>query len=131
MPARLATALALLGLAALAAAAPGLADDGERVEVRRQGACTGVTRATWELRLRADEGRIQVEFRVRASAPGTTWRVVLLHERRVVYTGRVTAPPDDRSLRVRRTVPDWAGTDAFVARATGPRGALCTGAATL
>ena len=131
MAARFATALAVLVLAALGASSPGLADDGGRVEVRRQGACTGTTRASWELRLRADEGRIRVEFRIRASAPGTTWRVVLLHERRVVYTGRVTAPRDDRSLGVRRTVSDWAGTDAFVARATGPRGALCTGSATL
>ena len=131
MAARLATALALLGVATFVVASPGLADDGGQGEVRRAGACTGAPRATWELRLRAEEGRIRVELRIRASAPGTAWRVVLLHERRVVHTVRLAAPPDERSLRVRRTVPDWSGTDAFVARATGPRGALCAGSATI
>jgi hypothetical protein len=34
-------------------------------------------------------------------------------------------------LELRRTVPDWFGTDRIVIRATGPRGELCALAATL
>ncbi len=120
--AALATCLALL-LPTVAAA-----DDGER-EVRRAGACTGSSRAT--IRLKADDGQIEVEFEVRTRSSTKAWRVVLLHERRVAFQGLVRPRSGGRSVRLRRTVPDWFGRDTIVVRATGPGIETCRATATI
>jgi hypothetical protein len=116
------TSLAL-GLPSVAAA-----DDGER-EVRRVGTCTGSSRAT--MRLEADDGRIEVEFEIRTRSTTRAWRVVLLHERRVAFHGLVRPRSGGRSVRLRRTVPDWFGRDTIVVRATGPGVETCRAIATI
>jgi hypothetical protein len=104
------------------------ADDGER-EVRRAGTCTGSSRAT--IRLEADDGKIDVEFEVRTRTGTRAWRVVLLHERRVAFQGLIRPRSDGRSSRLRKTVPDWFGTDTIVVRATGPGIETCRATATV
>ena len=120
-------------LAAVACLALGLptvaaADDGER-EVRRAGTCTGSSRAT--IRLEADDGRIDLEFEVRTRTTTRAWRVVLVHERRVVFQGLVRPRGGGRAIRLRRTVPDWFGKDTIVVRATGPGVETCRATATV
>lgn len=104
------------------------ADDGER-EVRRAGTCTGSSRAT--IRLEVDDGSIDVEFEVRTASATKAWRVVLLHERRVAFQGLLRPRGGGRSIRLRRTVPDWFGRDTLVVRATGPGIETCRVSATV
>lgn len=99
------------------------ADDGD---VRREGTCT--RSSSVELRLRADDDRIRVELEIESTRSGA-WSVILLHERRIVYRG--TLRSRGGSVELRRTVPDWVGPDAVVARATGPRSESCRVAASV
>jgi hypothetical protein len=115
---------AALALPVPAGAGPGGARDDD---VRREGTCTG--RSETSLRLRADDGRIEVELEIEASRPGSRWSVILLHERRIVFRGALRARDD--SVRLRKTVPDWFGSDTVVARATGPRREACRVSATV
>lgn len=112
-------------LAALVAVAPAAAD--EDGDVRRTGTCTG--RGEASLRLRADDGAILVELEIETDRRGSRWAVIILHERRIVFRGPLRARGD--RVRLRRTVRDFYGSDAVVARATGPRAETCRVSATL
>jgi hypothetical protein len=122
--------LAALTLAAvlLAGAAPAWArggDDGGHGDARVRGTCG--RGASSELRLSSHDGTIRVEFEVKRRGR-STWRVTLVHERRVAWRGTVHARD---SFRVRRSVGDFDGPDQVTVRASGPRGVVCTGSATL
>jgi len=103
-------------------------DDDERVDLRVEGVC-GRTSAA-RLRLRADDGRIRVDLRVRTSTRGR-WRLAVLHERRIVRRARVRATRAGRGFRYRVVLPDYAGPDAVRLRAASPRGETCSAAATV
>lgn len=113
--------------AALVLPISGLADDG-RDDVRKTGTCSGSS--TVKLRLRSDDDLIRIELEIEAGRRGANWTVILLHERRIVYRGVVRAR-NDGSVELRRTVPDWFGSDAVTARATGPRSESCRASAEL
>jgi hypothetical protein len=106
---------------ALAAPFPAVAhdDDGGDDEVRVRVACIG---GTAELRLKAEEdddgGTIEIELRADTRRRVATWRVVLLHERTLVFQGVRRSDSSGRSLRMRRTVPDWPGLETVTARLT-------------
>ena len=107
----------------LALATPAFAED-----VRASGTCG--RGATAELRLDDHDGEIRVEFRVRSRRSRERWRVALVHERRVVWRGKVRTR-SNRSFRIRRSVADFEGADEVSARASGPRGNTCQATATL
>jgi hypothetical protein len=91
-------------------------------DVRVSARCgSGVTA---QLRLRPRDGVIRTRFEVDHSGAGT-WRVVLVHERQIAWKGapRVTSSRD--WFEIERALPDFPGSDAVTARATGPRGAVC------
>jgi hypothetical protein len=113
----------LLTVAALAAPANALARGSDDDDVRVVGRCSGSSTAS--LRVRRDDGELRVELRVDTRRAGATWRVVLLHDRRIAFRRSVRTGSSSRSLRVRRELPDWFGRDTVVARATGPRGETC------
>lgn len=121
-PLALAAAL-VLALTPAPAAARGGGDD----EARVGGVCAGGASA--ELRLKADDGAIEVELRVERRRRGERWRVVLVHERRVAWRG--SARTSGSGFRIRRTLPDFEGADEISAVASGPRGARCEASATL
>ncbi len=121
----LAAAAAALALC-LAGAAPVLAHGDD--EARAEGTCGSGADA--ELRLKADHGAIRVEFEVDSRRARERWRIVLVHERRVVWRGRARTR-DGGSFRIRRSVPDFDGADAVSVRAAGPRGNTCQASATL
>jgi hypothetical protein len=104
------------------------ADDGDDREVRRAGTCTGSSSV--DLRLRSDDGRIRVRFEVETKRRGSSWNVILLHERRIAFRG-ARRTRSNGELEVERTVPDWFGPDTIVVRATGPRTETCRATATL
>lgn len=122
-PLIIAAAVAALALPVAASAAR--ADDDE---VRVRGTCSAGS--TSSLRVRADDGALRVELRIDARRRGGTWSVILLHERRIVYRGKLAASGGG-SLRLRRGLPDLFGTDTIVARASGPLRETCRASASL
>ena len=117
-----ALAVALLAVTPVARADDGGGKEG-RAELRRQVTCSAASRA--ELRVRAEDGTIRAELEVDARRNGASWTVVLLHERRIVFRGRLRTSRPSGSFELRRVVDDWFGPDAVVARATGPGGETC------
>jgi hypothetical protein len=120
------TSIAALWLAlafAFGAPSPALARGGDGQDVRVSGSCG--RGATSELRLRAKDGAIQVEFKVESRRGGERWRVVLVHERRVAWRGRARTRSGSGTFRIRRSIPDFEGADQVTARASGPRGNTC------
>ena len=114
-----------------AAAAPVAADDGggsgpgdgdRRTEVEVRGGCGS------RLRLRAEDGRIRIDFELR-SRSGVRWAVVVLHERRIASRGTYRTRSGG-SLELRRYVGDWYGSDTIAVRATAP-GQTCRVSATI
>jgi len=120
-----AVALAL----AVGTAPPALGHDGGDDDVRVAGACG--TGADARLRLKSDDGAIRVEFEVDSRRGRERWRVILVHERRVVWRGRARTRPGSRSFRIRRSIPDFDGVDEVSVRASGPGGNTCQAGATL
>jgi hypothetical protein len=114
--------LCILLLLLLAPAAAHASD-----EVRKRGSCG--SGASSELRLRADDGRIRAEFRVKHRRRAV-WRMSLVHEGTVVWRGRVRADSSGNA-RVRRELRDLAGADRVMARGIGPNGITCTAVATV
>ncbi len=120
-------ALALLLAASPAPAAPGSGSGGDD-EARVSGRCSKGTSS--QLRLRAKDGAIRVEFEVKKRRARESWRVVFVHERRIAWRGTVHTTSGG-SFRVRRSYDDYDGADNVTARATGPRGITCRASATL
>jgi hypothetical protein len=128
-----AAALAL----ALAGTSPALARGGRdgggggrgRSEVRVAGTCG--KGASAKLKLKSRDGRIEAEFEVHHGRAGSTWRVTIVHERKVEYRGRRRIGGASRSFEVDRRMPDYSGADGVTARATGPGGVVCVASAML
>jgi hypothetical protein len=79
-----------------------------------------------------EEGElIEVELRIRVPNPVKSWRIVLLHERQLVFQGRGRSSGDGYSYRLRRTLPNWPGAETIVVRMTAPSGRTCRIAATV
>jgi hypothetical protein len=112
---RFALVLALLASLALVPAVA-LAKNG-RPEVRSSASCGSGVSA--DLRLRLQSTTIRARFEVEHSRPGV-WTIVLVHERRVAWRGSARG-----SFEIERALPDFPGSDAVTARATGPRGVVC------
>jgi hypothetical protein len=125
----LALLVAALSLAALGSPAAARHGDEDRDEVRVPGRCTG--RIDAELKLKRDDGRIEVEFEIDQDRAGVVWRLALVHERRGVWRGRARSRRPSGSLEIRRLLADLRGSDTVVARAWGPRGLTCRATATL
>jgi hypothetical protein len=139
---RIPVALAAVAIA-LAVPAPGAASDDEEdnVSVTRV-SCIG---GTAELRLEAvddDEDEadigivegvsgIAVELRVRVRRPVVFWRLVLLHERRIVYRGVRRSIGSGYLLRYTSRVPEWLGRQTVVARVATYSGRTCRLEATI
>jgi hypothetical protein len=117
-----------LAAAALAVAPTAIADDGDGVIKR--GKCTGS--ATWKLKAKMDDGRIETEFKVDQNRVGRRWRVVLRRDGAVVFRGirRTTAPSG--SFEVERLIRNSAGRDRIVATARALAGGqFCRGTVTI
>lgn len=123
-PVALALAVVLAALVAAAAPASARSGDDEDREVIRVGSCTG--RTDWKLKVKTDDGRLEVEGEVDSSRTGQRWRWTLKHNGSVSYRGRATTSGSSGSFDVERTIVDLAGTDRidFVARRDGER---CSG----
>lgn len=125
------TAAVLVLAAGLSLAPTAAARDGgdDRVEVEKRATCERGT--SGKFRVRARDGELRVRFELHDRASGRKWKVVLVHERRVV--ARVTAKTqgDDHRIEVERTLTDLDGADDVSVRASGPGGHTCTAKVTV
>jgi hypothetical protein len=123
-PAHLAVALltsSILVTGAGPAQAKGGGDD-----VVRRGSCTGST--AWKVKVKPDDGRLEVEAEVDSNRVGQTWQWRLVHDGSTSASGtRKTAAPSG-SFEVRRLMVNRPGTDTITLRASNARtGERCVG----
>jgi len=122
----LAAAAVLVAAVAAVFAAP--ATSGGR-EVRRAGSCTGA--ATSKIKLKSDNGRIEVEFEVDQNRNGRNWTVTLKRNGTRFFRGVRTTHAPSGSFEVRRLTANGPGPDTIKARAVAHRGGqVCTAKAT-
>jgi hypothetical protein len=106
------------------------ARDGDRDgEVRVAGTCGGSV--TSKLKVKSRDGGLEVEVEVEHALRGSSWRLTLSQEGRVVWHGTARAGRSTGSFQVERRLRDLAGADRVSVRASGPRGTSCRAAATL
>lgn len=133
MSTRIRAALAAVAIALAVPATGAASDDEDENESVTRVSCVG---GTAELRLRAEDdddeagGEITIELRVDVRRPVFTWRLVLLHERRIVYQG-TRSTRSGYSLRFARSVPEWHGRQTVAARLATPSGRSCRLEATI
>jgi hypothetical protein len=117
-----ATTAALSGLVLLAPAADASGGGGD---VRASGTCVG---ATWKLKAKPDNGRLDIEFEVDSNRVGQTWSVRLTDNTVQIFSGtrKTLAPSGSFSVDILR--PNRAGVDTIQARAVNSvTGAVCRG----
>lgn len=115
-----AAALAAAMLVTAGTSVPAAAGD-ERI---RQGGCSGS--ANWKLKVKSDDGRLEVEAEVDSNVSGQTWRWRISHNGSVSARGRGTTGGRSGSFSVERRMSNLAGTDTFRLRAS-HNGQVCRG----
>lgn len=119
---------ALVGISLLVIAPVGYAGGGGggNGEVITRGNCSGQT--DWKLKVKPDDGRLELEFEVDQNVNGQSWNVRIKQNGSRIFTGtRITHAPSG-SFELERRPDDLAGTDRFVARATNrSTGETCVG----
>jgi hypothetical protein len=131
-----AISVALAAPAAVAANGGRPAGGGDRNDdARARVACFG---GVSELRLRSedgggeDAGKIQIELRLDARSRGVqAWRIVLLHERTIVYRASRRSEGARYAFRLRLNVPDWPGRETITARIANRSAPTCLVEATI
>ncbi|TGN65239.1 hypothetical protein EXE59_15675 [Nocardioides eburneiflavus] len=117
-------ALALTAALVVALAAPAASAGGDDDRVIRTGSCSGS--ADWKLKVKTDDGRLEVEGEIDSNVSGQRWRWTLRHNGSVSERGVGTTTGRSGSFEVERKVVDLAGTDAIVFRAARD-GQVCRG----
>ena len=84
--------------------------------VERSGHCSSSTR--WDLKAKADNGRIEVEAQVDSTVNGQVWTWRILHNGGVSAKGRTATHAPSGSFTVRRLLVNAPGTDNIGFRAT-------------
>jgi len=80
------------------------------------GACSGA--ATWTMKVKPQNGAIQVEYEVDASRAGQQWHVNLFHNGRRVMNNVFTTRGLSGSFTIRTVQPNRAGRDRISSHAT-------------
>ncbi|MGZ5399451.1 MAG: hypothetical protein ACXWDL_00540 [Nocardioides sp.] len=109
-------ALGAAGLALLLPMTPAIAGD-DRVE--RTGSCSSGAR--WDLKVKTDDGRLEVEGEVDSNRNGQSWAWKFRHNGSVSARGTSTTKAPSGSFSVERRMVNLQGTDkiVFVARHNG------------
>lgn len=103
--------IGLVGAGATPASAQG--DDDDRVIVT--GACSAG--ADWKLKVKTDDGRLEVEGEIDTNVAGQQWRWAIRHNGSVSDRGTATTTGRSGSFSIERKIVDIAGTDRVVFRA--------------
>jgi hypothetical protein len=128
------TVLAALTLSALAlpltTVAPAVASHGGGGGVRSHGGCQGA--AVWRLKVKPDDGRLELEAEVDSNHRGQVWRWRIMHNGSRSAKGSSTTSGSSGSFTVHRRMADLAGTDHFTFRAVRrANGQVCRGTISL
>ncbi|HYH33613.1 MAG TPA: hypothetical protein VD814_00530 [Nocardioides sp.] len=94
-------------------AIPAHAGDDEKI---RRGGCSGAP--TWKMKVKPDDGRLEVEAEVDSNVSGQTWHWRLTHNGSVSARGTRTTSGPSGSFDVERRMSNLSGTDVFRFRAT-------------
>ena len=123
--------IVLTAFLAIAVALPAVAPGKTNPGVTRTGLCSGAG-ASWKLKAKHEDGRIETEFEVDQNVMGRRWNVVIRRNGVVVFRGaRITRPPSG-SFSINRRIANAAGRDRIVATARAVAGgAVCRGTVTL
>jgi hypothetical protein len=116
-----ALSLALVVAVALSIAGAASARGGGNEPRIKSGSCSGL--ATWKLKAKLDNGRIETEFEVDQNRGGRRWHVKIRRNGALALDGIRTTMAPSGSFEVRRRLRNGAGRDRIVATAT----ALATG----
>ena len=117
--------LGALLVAGVWGATPALADNNE---VDREGPCSA-GRSEWRLRVKPDDGRLEVRFKVNQHRPSSdVWNVVVTRNGTAIFQGSRVGRGGDGEFEVRRLIADARGPDTIVGRAVNQRsGVGCQG----
>lgn len=122
------TLLAAVAALLLAAGPADARRGGDGRDVRTAASCSGS--AAGKLKLSTEDGGIEAEFELEHAHRGSTWRITVVQEGRVVR--RTTARASSLGRFARRFVlRDLAGADRVGVRAQATDGSSCRAAATL
>ena len=96
----------------------------------KTGSCTAAS--DWKLKVKPDDGRLEVEFEVDQNRNGVQWRVVLKNDGAAFFRGQATTRAPSGSFSIERRSTNGPGSDKVVARATNPAsGEVCRGTITI
>lgn len=119
---------AIVGLA-VAFAPAASASHGGGGGVVKTGMCSA--HSVWNLKAKADNGRLEIEYEVDSNVVGQAWRVQITDNGRSIFTGRRRTVAPSGSFQVRVLTANRAGKDTIVARATNAAsGESCRGTLT-
>ena len=102
---KLGIATALVSLAAVAA--PGVAAAGD--DVRSTGKCSGSSTA--KIKVKPDDGRLEVEFEVDQNKNGARWKVRIKDNGKVAFRGSARTKAPSGSFSVEKRIDNQPGTD--------------------
>jgi hypothetical protein len=124
----------LLGLGVLVAPTPATAGGGGGESVGSGGSCSGT--ATWQLQVnREGDGPLEWEFEVESHRAEQQWRIRVVHNGRVIFSGKRRTHAPSRSISIEGKTGNQPGADHFSARARqltkGKPGQLCRGGLSL
>lgn len=91
-------------------------------DVKRRGGCGHG--ASWKIKAKPDDGRIEVEAEIESRRSGQRWSWVLTHNGTFSARGSSRTSSRSGSFEVGRLTVDARGTDTFLFRAT-RRGVVC------
>jgi hypothetical protein len=106
-------------------AGPADASGGSDDRIIKTGACSAGS--DWKLKVKTDDGRLEVEGEVDSNVNGQTWAWVMKDNGTVVARGTGLTVAPSGSFEVERKITNLAGTDRVVFKATHD-GESCRGA---
>jgi len=96
---------------------------------RVAGSCTDGSTA--KLKVKPDDGRLEVEFEVDQNRNGVTWSVRVRRDGVLAVRRNATTHAPSGSFSVEKKIANPAGSDKIAARATSPSGEVCTASLTV
>jgi hypothetical protein len=123
------TAIATALVASTAFASSAVAGDDDN-EIRQAGSCTDASSS--KIKVKPDDGRIEVEFEVDQNRTGDVWKVKIKNNGSKVFKGSATTRGPSGSFEIERKIADQSGSDAIKASAKNKStGERCSASATL
>lgn len=107
------TITALSVAAALGVPASGALASGDDAGVRNGGSCTDASSS--KIKVKEDDGRLEVEFEVDQNRNGETWKVKIKDNGDVAFRGKAVTKAPSGSFSIERKIADRSGTDSIVA----------------